>query len=32
METNNKNWDTIWDIDPAGEYPSIPTTDQEAQE
>ena len=21
------NWDIIWDIDPAGEYPNIPTND-----
>ena len=25
MEYNN--WDSIWDIDPAGEYPTIPTND-----
>lgn len=26
MEYNN-DWDSIWDIDPAGEYPTIPTND-----
>ena len=28
MGTNNKDWDTIWDIDPASEYPTIPTHDE----
>ena len=25
---NHNNWESIWDIDPAGEYPTIQTNDQ----
>jgi len=26
--TNNNQWDIIWDIDPAGEYPDTYTNDE----
>lgn len=32
MEMEYNNWNTIWDIDPALEYPTIQTKDNTSEE